>query len=370
LEFAPLVRNDNHETVLLHDLQHRLALNMVGPDASMSDEVGYDTLDGRRWSFACSRAQWLVSIALARGELRAFLMPEAESRYYRIPAGYWTGESMDREPHQTLFCFNNSGVENRFHDRPLLFFLDEVERWEYGLAPFLWDDRYEALWVQRDLDEQPRARMGYWSTFETLAWVATRDLTFVGAVPSYLKREKADRGGDHSCAAMLSLGTAAAKVSGVTFSAACDPLSENLESGTGIIGVTAINEAGERLEIGRHQWVDWCLHYPRSNTVSLLRGWYDFRWPSDAVIAAFPADAENLQDEASVARKLLSDEEILARCDELWLSGLNSREIEKVVPKEERYKGTKANYLRELLRGRFPRLGRSGVRTREMINAQ
>jgi len=61
-----------------------------------------------------------------------------------------------------------------------------------------------------------------------------------------------------------------------------------------------------------------------------------------------------------------TDEEILARCDELWLAKVNVRQLDVLIPKEPRFKGVKSDTIRTLTNGRYKAPGR-GPRTPDMI---
>ena len=105
LTFAPVSRTDNYVTLSFTDLCQR---------HDYGDRVG--SLKG----------------SLKDGDLVAYVQIEGDARFWQVPRAHWakTNQSLEGEPGETLFCWGSSDVPVQFRDRPLLFFLNEVEDWE------------------------------------------------------------------------------------------------------------------------------------------------------------------------------------------------------------------------------------------------
>lgn len=128
---------------------------------------------------------------------------------------------------------------------------------------------------------------GYWSPFVTLAWIATRDSDFTAATQLYETRAFANRGGPHSASAWMVVGNKAGMASGRTLSAAEQELRLALEAGRLSGGIATNTRTGELIDVDRPMWTRWDRAFVHDG-VQLLPGFHDFRWPSEAVRAAFP----------------------------------------------------------------------------------
>lgn len=135
-----------------------------------------------------------------------------------------------------------------------------------------------------------KVREGYWSPFSMLAWIVSRDERFVAATQLYEIERYANRGGPHTSTAWIVLSNVADARFGRAFSDAVEDLREALEAGH-IDGGTAIERATNSLIlVPRHLWREWQRSFEHWGLV-LIPGHYDFKWPSEAVRAAFPPDA-------------------------------------------------------------------------------
>ena len=107
LTFAPMNVSvtDAYSTLSFTELQNRLA------ERGLHEKIGS---------------------ALAAGGLTAFVQLDGDHRFYRVPLEHWNRPNpfLEGEPGDQLFCWGSSNVPVKFHDRPLLFFLNEVEDWE------------------------------------------------------------------------------------------------------------------------------------------------------------------------------------------------------------------------------------------------
>ena len=144
-------------------------------------------------------------------------------------------------------------------------------------------------------------RGGLWPLFVVLAWVATRDEKFVAATQLYVTRCYADRGSLFSFAAWLCLGRAAEARGGIGFEAAVDQLHEALEAGRLDGGQARSIVTDESALVPRYRWADWDANYANFGIV-LIPGFYDFRWPSEAVRQCFPVAVTALERVSAVAR--------------------------------------------------------------------
>lgn len=275
--FAPVERVGSFETIGYYELLERPSL--VG-QKSMVDE------------------------ALPSGELRAYVQPDGDSRFYRVPAAHWTiSAPLEGEPGETLWCWSNSDVPANLQNRPLLFFRDEVEEWERGL-PEPFDERAWDKAVFDDcLSRAERPRDGYWTTLATLAWIVSRDERFTAATQLFEVEQFVDRGSVYAAAAWMTLDNKAGEVGAQTLSDAEGDLREALESDRLRGGIAIDTSTGESVEIARREWVRWSRSFERNGLV-LLPGFHAFRWPSEAVRLAYPAASP-----ASPAIKLTTREQ-------------------------------------------------------------
>lgn len=108
---------------------------------------------------------------------------------------------------------------------------------------------------------------------------------------------------------------------------------------------------------------DWLKHV--LNEDGCARGFEGVHVERVSLLAIFAASSD--AGSTACVRPLPSEEEILARCDELWLSGKNVRELDKIIPSEERFRGVKSDEIRRYTTGRYPNSGRSRSRHPDMI---
>jgi len=209
-------------------------------------------------------------------------------------------------------------------------------------------------------------RRGYWSPLVAGAWIASRSQRFTSAIQLFERQRHCERGHAHSWTAWLTVGDLMGKRFGMTLTGALDLLREALETGN-IAGGKGVSGPTKKVRlIERHEWTQWSVAH-NSGGVYVLPDTFDVAWPSEAVIEAFPPDNSVQTEVESASSDPPTEDELLTRCDELWLSGINVREIEKVVPKESRFNVIKAYNIRDLLTGRYPRIGRGGTRAPGMI---
>ena len=142
--------------------------------------------------------------------------------------------------------------------------------------------------------EGPKLRVGYWSPFTVLAWIASGgDEAFVASVQTFEDRNHANRGGAHSMASWHVLGNIAGHRYGCTFSdIADDTLRETLEANRLAGGIASDSSRTKIQEIQRMHWTLWRRSFENAG-LSLLPGYVDFKWPSDAVMKAFPSHVES-----------------------------------------------------------------------------
>jgi hypothetical protein len=241
----------------------------------------------------------LVDAALSEGVLAAHVQVDGEDprQFYKVPRDHWRGLNafMEGEPGEELFCWGSSDVPIKLRDRPLVFFMPEVERWMRTLHREPMVEIAGSTGLDEDaaaLDDcLNRASMpseGYWSVFATLAWIVSRQERFVAATQLFEVERHAERG--VFCAfAWHALGNKAGELFGQTFSDSESVLREALQANR-LTGGTAIETcSGESVLIERHQWRLWRRVFETRWGTLLLPGFHDFAWPSEMVRLAFPA---------------------------------------------------------------------------------
>lgn len=103
--FTPRLRTDSYRTLSYYDIWHR----------HIEDEQARDR----------------ILAALRSGALVGWVKIDGDPHFWEVPADHWTDSGfMEGCPGETLRCWPDSAVPIKFHDRPLLFFLDEVTAWE------------------------------------------------------------------------------------------------------------------------------------------------------------------------------------------------------------------------------------------------
>lgn len=202
---------------------------------------------------------------------------------------------------------------------------------------------------------------GYWSPLVAGAWIGSRSDSFVAAVQRYERNMHCDRGGAYSSAAWWSVGNLMGKRYGVTLTESLDRLRVALERGLIVGGKARPPLGGPRL-VDRHEWTAWRTGH-NNEGVSLLPGLVDFGWPSENIRQSFPAATQE-QCEGFNAPAFTQDD-LLKACDELWKNEKNVREIEGAIQADPRFVGATVEYIREVIKGRYPRIGKGGREARE-----
>lgn len=226
-------------------------------------------------------------------------------------------------------------------------------------------DRLEAIDAS-----SPQLALGYWSPLVSGAWVSSRCENLTAAIQAFEEEQFVSRGGVYSIAAYWAVSDFLAKRNLINLTFAIGDLITSLEQGV-------INDATARAGrlnavrvVQRHEWRDYHGVHHESEGVSLLPNLYDFGFPSEEVMCAFPApDHRDDDDEQAECENIAppSNDVVLDKCDQLWLEGHTIRKIEQMIPKIRAFKGIKAGNIRDLTRQRYDRPGR-GKRTPDMIN--
>jgi hypothetical protein len=270
-----------------------------------------------------------VERALKAGELIASVHVEAESQFYRVPAEHWNQPDafMEGEPGETLFVWGSSDIPPKFSNLPLLFFVDEVEEWErVAQAKFYLENGFPSDFeiFEDCLSSAGSPREGLWTFFVVLAWIATRNEKFTAAAQYYCEANSisADRGGPHAQGAYDILSAAVAQHQfGMGFRDAQLSLRNALETGNLREGIAKRGSETGRVTISVGDWADWQVTFDYQG-ISLIPGYYDFRWPSLQVRQAFPpmppsecaeSDAPRLPSTRWQAQRVSKDQELLFR---------------------------------------------------------
>lgn len=134
---------------------------------------------------------------------------------------------------------------------------------------------------------------GYWSPFAVLAWIASSgDVSFLAGVQAFEKRNHANMGKPHSWPTWLVVSNWAGRAYDVTFSDASERLRQAMAANR-ISGSIATNErSGELVHLERAMWTRWEIAHHNWG-LSFLPGFVDFKWPAEAVLAAFPRSQED-----------------------------------------------------------------------------
>lgn len=103
--FKPISRTGDYRTLGFYDVWERLGADDEGNGAA-------------------------ITAAMSKGLLAAYVQVEGDPRFYEVPATHWRENAVfEGSPSETLTCWGMSDVPEKFCDRPLLFFADEVDRW-------------------------------------------------------------------------------------------------------------------------------------------------------------------------------------------------------------------------------------------------
>lgn len=345
--FTPINRTDDFST-----LSHGQLVEAVSRAAEGAFEDGNTIV-------AASLVR--IETALGSGQLTAYVQAGPDPMFYKVPCEHWIGgDFIEGSALDELFCWSNSTVPAKFHNAPLLFFADEAELWLETLPPLLLADDWDFSSVQSCLDRASLPRGGYWSLWEVLAWISGRDERFVAAAQLYANENLAGRGGEASAAAWMDLGNAAGFLFEKTFEMASEELRESLESADGLAGGVALDRYGERIEIPRHAWLDWRKSFENEGVI-LVPGYRSYSWPSEVVQAVFPAPSQPVPHPAP----RVTDAEILAACDALWLDGVKTRDFHTELLNSSHFSGLTVDAVRLLTTNRYPRVGKGGRPARE-----
>lgn len=145
----------------------------------------------------------------------------------------------------------------------------------------------DALILDDYMAEAGPPREGYWTIFSALAWVVSRDPTYVSAVQTYEGRQFANRGSVHSAAAWICLGDDAGERFGKTFTSASVDLREKLETGE-ISGIGTERSGDHCRLVQQHEWTQWAIRYEHDG-IWFLPGIRNCQFLSQQVRSAFPA---------------------------------------------------------------------------------
>lgn len=129
-----------------------------------------------------------------------------------------------------------------------------------------------------------RVREGFWSPFSALAWISSRDDRFVAAAQLFEAQASDDKSGFKS---WWVIGNEAGERFDMTLTMACGPFREALEAGAIEGGIARDLSTGSVVEIEVYKWTDWKAAFIHQG-LQLIPGYVDFKWPADAIRAAFP----------------------------------------------------------------------------------
>lgn len=232
-----------------------------------------------------------IHAALGAGDLVAYVQLEDGPSFYRVPTEHWRQPNplLEGEPGDHLFCWGSSDVPAKFHDKPLLFFADEVAKWEEnkGLAAVdaILAPEVDAFASTIIAGQAPRE--GYWEPFTALLWIATRDDAVVSAMQRFEAERQASAGGLHSNAVALLADSFLFTRFGIPLAVAFDALVEAMQCNK-LAGVVADDRATGRMEeVPRHAWADAKIVHHNWG-LQLAHGYTNFRFPSDEVRRCFP----------------------------------------------------------------------------------
>lgn len=290
--FAPIQRTGSFETLSYEDLWKRGARAIC---ASTSAEHAYGSPEYEEWDKAVGESLAAVDGGLKQGSLLAYVFVEKERQFYRVPPAHWRdGSFVEGEPMDTLFCFGMSQVPAKFHDLPLLFFVDEVEEWERKSTLHQVAD---AVDMSGRVDEHSKLddligqnldlREGYWSPFATLAWIVSRQAQFVAAVQHYEVLFNANRGALHSSAAWTVINSRLVRSFGAGLEDAIPALLEKLQADK-LPGVVALfGYSDQPRDVARREWLGGVKRSFEFHGLELLPGLHHFGFPSEAVLRVF-----------------------------------------------------------------------------------
>lgn len=342
---------------------------------------GEDDPDSETFRSWQGRAEERLMLAIKAGRIKSWGRSALREGLAELKASDWVGGEVD--------CSNTCDlVEEGWRDMSLLAQAVDGERLVWFSDIHLprdqvmgWADYLDSEEARENLDDALAGDYeafaafesggsglegGFWSAFVACSWVGSRCERFTGAAQAFERAKLVERGGARASGAWLSLGNIMGERFGVNMTQAAGKIKSAIADRVLSAGVAYDLAARQNRDVAAAEWLGMAIAHDQHGT-SLVPGLYSVSWSSLDIRTAFSARSGSVAQEPVIEQRL-SDAEALARCDQLWLAGHDTYEIEKIIVADPRYAGFKAETLRGWMKGRYKRTGRA-TRTREHILA-